>query len=84
MKHTPGTWRAKKSHFVNYNVHFGPFGTIDYCEISGPNSEANAKLIAAAPEMLEILIVLINTSAFLDLSYETREEIKAVIKKATE
>lgn len=52
-KHTPGPWRIKESQFggiVTWSVNFGPIGTMDYCEVSGPSAEANARLIAAAPE----------------------------------
>lgn len=46
-------------------------------------SEANAKLIACAPLMLEMLIILIPTLKQRML-FETASEIEALIKKATE
>lgn len=65
-KHTPGPWKAKRS--TEFNAH-KPDGISDYWYISDRwyddsheqivsfkvRNEANARLIAAAPEMLEAL-----------------------------
>lgn len=65
-KHTPGPWETDRN-----NVHTGQIATIHHClnndwvEVWSPNwpmdeaeQEANARLIAAAPELLEALILL--------------------------
>lgn len=64
FKGTPGPWEADRN-----NVHSGRIATIHHCigndwvEIWSPNwpdteekQEANAKLISAAPDLLEALI----------------------------
>ena len=45
MEHTPGPW----------TVNFTPAKDGPTAETFGPNAEANARLIAAAPELLEAL-----------------------------
>lgn len=52
-KHTPGEWNAKDSEV--YSLITG--NTIARCDIGGKDetTEANAKLIACAPELLEQL-----------------------------
>ena len=63
-KHTPGPWETDRN-----NVHTGQIATIHHClnndwvEVWSPNwpmdeaeQEANARLIAAAPELLEALM----------------------------
>ncbi len=63
-KHTPGPWETDRN-----NVHTGQIATIHHClnndwvEVWSPNwpadeaeQEANARLIAAAPELLDALI----------------------------
>lgn len=65
-KHTPGPWHYYRAHgcgFVGPSLHVP--GSILYSEMAvcrlladereGVNPEANARLIAAAPEMLEAL-----------------------------
>lgn len=69
LKHSPGPWEATKGHigskiadFVRTDKKFYDGMHIHNGEkvfgISTPESEANARLIAAAPEMLETLIKL--------------------------
>jgi hypothetical protein len=55
-KHTPGPWYA-------WNIQLGPEGKGPYSFPLGRDSEtaaANARLIAAAPEMLEALREMMN------------------------
>ena len=87
-KHTPAPWAVTNKGSFVVTKH----ATI--CRLFGrddsdyPNSEANAKLIAAAPELLEALqdlTWLIEQGAMIE---EIQEAIKAkalpAIKKATE
>ena len=70
MKHTPGPWKVREpDHFVDGLAHMvvsehPQEGYWHIAEMGAHNgraeSEANARLIAAAPEMLEALIVLLN------------------------
>jgi hypothetical protein len=63
IKHTPGPWRASAAGMVrtdddnDYAVAcvYGEYGSP---EIDGPVVEANATLIAAAPDMAEILEII--------------------------
>lgn len=56
MNHTPGPWKVEKGGFVG-----GPVGYGFVCQFWNKheedfkNSEANAELVAAAPELLEVL-----------------------------
>ncbi|KKM72118.1 hypothetical protein LCGC14_1423760 [marine sediment metagenome] len=60
MKHTPGPWKIGKEPFgVDYMV-TGPL-SVGICDIThhvGQNCEADARLIAAAPEMLDVCQVI--------------------------
>ena len=48
MRHTPGPWNFEKhENFVVY------VGNNEICELYEGDQEANARLIAAAPELLE-------------------------------
>ena len=99
-KHTKGEWGIRFKRRIGYNASH----TIIYadkegiaeniCEFDGQNKqiEANAKLIAAAPELLKALKFLTNV-ANKDKPYVydfTKDELKAhrmaikAIKKATE
>ena len=67
-KHTPGPWRLKRStkfygtDLKEYHwVGFGPIG--DETPVTAPlipENEANARLIAAAPDLLEALKYIAN------------------------
>ena len=58
----------------------------EYNEIEVPFEEqqANAKLIAAAPEMLDVLLELCENNIHLKVQGATFKRIKMAIKKATE
>lgn len=89
-KHTPGPWiigeRVKTARIDNARM-IRPFDHCNYeygaTAIIG-TSEADANLIAAAPELLEALVALLDVSEEL-CGLELKEMIKAheVIKKAT-
>lgn len=80
MKHTPGPWEACKPeealHAVRRQIAHNPLGMI-ICDVGYGETEevniANARLIAAAPDLLAALIGL--DEAFCSLNYNmTREE----------
>jgi len=89
MKHTKGSWKITKS--------IAPFtGLADELEISSNESEewialchneANAKLIAAAPDLLEALQLMLDVTAVTPIDAERLLEVKeasrTIIKKAT-
>ncbi len=74
-KHTKGPWRA-----VGSTVYF-PNSLGGFCIQSCPDSQENARLIAAAPELLEIVIDLLD--AFGEGDSEIENDARAIIAKAT-
>lgn len=86
-KHTPGPWEAAKKGYPTTRIEASTGQII--CDVNSIHfsgtGEANAKLIAAAPELLEALI-----EAKKELEYhnwqntKTYNEIISAIKKATE
>jgi len=93
IRHTPGPWWNPS--FSN-EVMTTPDGQIKICRVfavSEENSgEANAKLIAAAPELLEVLedvaasrhIMMVQSPSKIELAeiLATFERVKTVINKA--
>lgn len=84
-KHTKGDWEAYYSEFFKtFSIHNDLTSTlICHLNSSSEEAEANAKLIAAAPELLEALIALINANPRGVDKKITNQAIEA-IKKATE
>jgi hypothetical protein len=86
--HTPGPWRIdSKTRFGDYTIAAGE--SVRTCEfIAKTQSEANARLIAAAPELLDALKRLIGEHADLgevDLTNADRaaiEQAREAISKA--
>ena len=89
-KHTPGPWKA-----VTYSGAFDqPLITSDYGTIGRLHSfdnrqhEANARLIAAAPEMLKALRGVIHHNDGVKDQYKASpsliDQVENAIKKATE
>lgn len=90
--HTPGPWGIDRN-----NVHSAQIATIPHClnndwvEVWSPNAfaageeemEANARLIAAAPELLEALCMVLDDPDALDGRPRTYECVRAAIAKAT-
>lgn len=97
LKHTPGPWLAKHSQskeaFNVVGTHIGQLYKISRCEylktermptVSERNkaeAEANAKLQAAAPEMLKFIMEIVERYPNSPWIYE---EANALIKKAVE
>lgn len=93
IKHTPGPWMFHEQGDANqyclltndkrWVIAFSQNG-----ELHTPEQIANAKLIAAAPELLEALILAIDAldpeKEHLDYDDSAFLEIKKAIKKATE
>lgn len=60
MKHTPGPWNAEATrNGKTFEVYFGDAEAGEtgagWCTLSGANQADNARLIAAAPDLLAIL-----------------------------
>lgn len=92
-KHTPGPWgilinkKLKEIGIVSEKLHQRGTTKCGICEIiiTSPEDLANARLIAAAPEMLQLLTDLIfcleNRGVGLPEIEEIIKEAKEVIKK---
>jgi hypothetical protein len=90
-KHTPGPWRTdvRDPAFVNYDVRTDDT-IICTMGIEMPTEEeaANARLIAAAPELLEALEKLEHTALFwkdmgVNISIDQLKQAREAIDKAT-
>ena len=88
MEHTPGPWRVVRPEYTNEHLtrivprvrQDGSFPF--YCSLGGENREANARLIAAAPELLEACRELLEWTRDCVLNAHTLEKIEAAITKA--
>lgn len=97
--HTPGPWLTDRN-----NVHTGQIATINHClgndwvevwtdrwsetGLGEAEQEANARLIAAAPELLEALRKVSMNAVYVSngecsLSFDVVKEVDAAIAKAT-
>ena len=90
-KHTPAPWVYQGGDNASVEVNIGETtANIDRQDkntgqyvISRDEMEANAKLIAAAPELLEALEELLIHALENDLHSQFTDKAKAAIKKAT-
>jgi hypothetical protein len=73
-KHTPGPWLLKKEENDDRGYWYRPIEAgdslrvmvyTDGCTVDADEAEANAKLISAAPEMLEALIQINGAQAWI-------------------
>jgi hypothetical protein len=88
-KHTPGPWewdgdvtnydKENEAPWLTNDKH----GLVLIGEIVATNP-FDAKLIAAAPDLLEALQTLLSDEMYQDISYPTKKIVEAAIKKATE
>ena len=82
--HTKGPWKVVNRGTVPVVVHKGnlrmPIAVIGEVYMSRPERQANAKLIATAPELLAMLIKLENS---ISPTWNYWEETRSVIAKAT-
>lgn len=82
VKHTPGPWTVLgEGIYCADNWFFIADVPVNFAEHSGVQ-EANARLIAAAPELLEALQELLEVQAELDAEIAERKA-RAAIAKAT-
>ena len=89
-QHTPGPWAVSPDHIFRnqadiFEIHWS---TIGECIAECVHGEANARLIAAAPELLEALQHIrrcIPFGGFAQIHHDssTCEQIDAAIAKAT-
>jgi len=89
-KHTPGPWvTSPEPNGIEWVVDAGPWGICVCADAPGlGTAEANARLITAAPELLEALETLlgfVENKRFPDTIYVRNaiNEAEAVIAKAT-
>jgi len=95
MSHTPGPWTVSERFNPNDSLRMVVGGPMDawIAKTTGSHSEDNARLIAAAPEMLEALQLaapILNEVGYIGQSNWTDEQItkafhavRAAIAKAT-
>jgi hypothetical protein len=82
--HTPGPWSVFKAATENGEFSINATGPYIAETIGGiAEEEANANLIAAAPDLLEALQSVVNAWEEPDLGWEAAEKVHAAIAKAT-
>lgn len=83
VKHTPGPWeifRPDDSGFLGIDGNGGKDSVVIYDDYGGIKSEADARLIAAAPDLLAACeAALLNEGGWA----EWQEQVRAAIAKAT-
>ena len=83
---TQGPWKATRVGAFSYEITTDhPFGHANYgIIVSEVRSEENARLIAAAPELVEALVALLDITPFAknDADAEIRMRARAAIRKA--
>ena len=88
--HTPGPWTAEDWRWgTNFSSVWAVFangtdGCMDKmpCECHGSNAEANARLIAAAPDLLEACKAAVIAFRIVELGEDTDVMCQAAIAKA--
>ena len=90
MKHTPGPWQAVKwddnaDDVVGWSVVDSEGAMLPESEMTGDieEAEANARLIAAAPDLLEALKICIEVLEDSGNYPWTLEDVKEAVAKAT-
>ena len=84
---TPGPWSAVRGGLDGrgpYHVSAGPFRTLATVNMHGDNPEADARLMAAAPDLLDALTAIMSNqlSGNVDLDAERFRMARAAISKA--
>lgn len=81
-QHTPGPWTVDDNGFI-YDYAGNTIADPHCSDIDLDEREANARLIAAAPELLNALERLYNAiDSCVELTPDLLQEVKSVIKKA--
>jgi hypothetical protein len=84
--HTPAPWRADKlpsgDYRIIYNATKNWLAKV-YCDGESDAAKADARLIAAAPELLAALKFTLTDPCFVLLGSVTKDEVYAAIAKAT-
>lgn len=90
LKHTPGQWAVKKwlDGNIDIVIHINEKRMTGIAQINALKSEeeteANTRLIAAAPELLEALKELVDVDEFDHVAcFKAQIKAKAAIEKAT-
>jgi len=81
MSHTPGPWKVGESQTFAAVWGKGAYEHIASCGNLTPETEANARLIAAAPEMLALLKRVPGNGAAPDDLRGWEAEIRALLAK---
>lgn len=58
-QHTPGPWEIEPHSTIDKCFNVGPGISIDYDDVNHEEQDANARLVSAAPELLEALQLII-------------------------
>jgi hypothetical protein len=85
-KHTPGPWAHENYQGVIHVFVDNQGGTPSVCKLIGPDKEANARLIAAAPDLLEALSDVVkfwDSIVPTDCVNDMHIKARAAIAKAT-
>jgi hypothetical protein len=86
--HTPGPWQVRHDEYARGRLHIGPKTDDTVCTLSGRQStrnaaDANARLIACAPELLEALLAIFpDKGPTLIVNERTIRKATAAIAKA--
>jgi hypothetical protein len=85
-QHTPGPWEIEPHDLADKDFRVGP-AIIDYDDVDHQQADANAFLIAAAPDLLDALKEITNAMSYIagnDRSiHEMMRASRAAIAKAT-
>ncbi len=83
-KHTPGPWQWTQHFDPTISIYRDGFGQIARLyDSSAGTGKANARLIAAAPDLLAALIEIVSADDAHELTQKHIESARAAIAKAT-
>ena len=88
-KHSPGPWTILRSNVTGWRLVMPPDGTLCVASVNdygGVPAEANARLIAAATELLDVLQQMMefwDNGSPVHAGAEIVSEARAAIRKAT-
>ena len=85
MKHTPGPWEKRHSYGIEINIFAGDDLVAVAYAWEGQKGNANARLIAAAPDLLAACVEFVRKVECGEArSKRSYAQMKAAIKKAEE